>query len=275
MAQNATLTIVGCWFQGCVAKSEGGGAVAVYSSYLSIVGCSFVASSAGYGGGVAAVGNTSAYISSSSFEQCTARGFSGGGAFVRNSTVSINNCTFLESSANLAGGVVMADHHATTHILLSYFLQCWAGEEGGGVASQTSLVNVTGCSFDGNVAARGGCVGGSFGSNVSIVTSNFSFCTAGTSGGGVDQRDGVMVIRGSSFLENSCSPGLGGAVASGGGNTSIMQSSFNSCYGGCGGALYVQGGVPNASVTVLQVSTAIALPHRAAAFAQRLLKTHG
>jgi predicted outer membrane repeat protein len=242
-------------------NGDGGGVFVTDDAQVNINGCMLLNNTGTRGGCVACTYNATASISSTTFKDCVAVGNSekasamgGGGVMVHDTAdVSLAGCHLMHNTAATScGGCVASMGRSKTNISSTTFEQC-AARVGGGVdvSSSAHLYISNDCSFLGCNAMRGGCIAAHAESTPTVLSSSLIRCQANVSGGGVDVDDNAqMLIDRCSFLENLCSPGLGGAIAARAGSTSIRHSTFKNCSGGRGGALFVQGGVVNASVSV-------------------------
>jgi hypothetical protein len=239
---SARVTITSSNFTQCSAKEFGGGVSARTSVRVNITSSHFTQFSAKYsGGGVFAVDYAVVDIANSWFKACKAR--YGGCLFTSGGRLTVAGSSFNNSSAHYGGCI--AANGPTSSIANSSFTRCRAAITGGAIiVEKNASLTVDGCLFErGQSDLVGGCLAAIGASTFIIHNSVFSSCRAVSSGGAVDvDGHANMSISGSRFINNTCSPGSGGGMASRTqGNVDITSSSFLNCAAGIGGRLHSTG----------------------------------
>jgi len=220
-SDTARLSVTGCMFLSNESQSNGG---AVYSSGsvsspLSFNDCTFSGNSSGDGGGVWLSGGSDAVFDECSFANNTflSVGGEGGGLYVNDCDVTISNTMFDGNSnvntAGPGGGAYLFQSVASLQICQ---FQGNAGTYGAGlnVTGPDSVVDLTSCDFDTNIATqRGGAI---YNSSASVnitggaFTGNRADAPAAGAGGAIAVFGlGSLVVSGATFTANYAAEGGG------------------------------------------------------------------
>ena len=186
-------------------SAQSGGALYADNCAPNLVGSNFTANSALTGGALASTAGSSPQVFGSLFENNVAQQRGGALSCVACTGLLVSNAQFIGNSASLGGGAMAVSQTVTmAQITQSRFIGNVAVTAAGGAISlDTSLLNVDGSLFNGNVGTSGG----------SMQLSCFN--------------DGACNVTQSTFVGNVALAGGGGAVVwdqsppavLGGGNT--------------------------------------------------------
>ena len=122
------------------------------------------------------------------------------------------------------GGIVKVNH-GNVSIRNSEFLGGYADDVGGAVFIVGGSLTVVGSRFDGNSAAYGGAIFADD-SNVSVLKSRFEGNVAGEHDGAIGVYGGSLVVKNSTFLDNSVSNFYGGAIHTMDSDVTVLSSRF-------------------------------------------------
>ncbi|MCB9846425.1 MAG: hypothetical protein H6811_10625 [Phycisphaeraceae bacterium] len=223
-----------------------GGAISANNAVVSILGTTILNSTATRLGGLIYMANGSEVtIDGSTLRYGT--GTLGGGAIYNDASSLVMTDSFVRdnNSGLWRGGAIRNATGATCEATLTEFTDNTAGREGGAIYTQSSVANLTECSFDRNMAETegggalryedgasgvidtctfddneslvldGGAVSSSGGSMLEIRDSTFTMNVAETDGGAISSYDqSHLSISGSTCHNNTADTGIGGGVAS-------------------------------------------------------------
>jgi predicted outer membrane repeat protein len=208
-------TIDSCIFTGNSAHLGGG----IYSHAATLDSCQFFNNSAVLGGGI--------YTESSTVDSCY---FSGnradslGGAvycYTVSNTATFNNCTFAGDSAGYRGGIMACDN-SDVEITGCVFYSGFSGNTGGGLDFYQTDATLADCEIDECEASKGGGVAVREGSEVSLINTTLTYCTAVDFGGGVDSKGGSNTTLTDCTIDY-CSATKGGGIALRQANTTVVM----------------------------------------------------
>lgn len=209
----APTTVTNCSFQGNA--SFRGGALCLEGSAAIFSGCDFSANSADSGGAVAIL-EGSPVFTDCKFTENTA--MAGGGVFCPRDDVQLVRCHFLANVSSTAGGALMCEYAIRS-------------------------VTLTGCTFHGNRAPRGGAVhveGEELLESCRIEDCAFDANTA-EDGGACWLAGGTALLK-TCRLWNNGADGIGGAVTATGTDLRVAGSTLvaNRAHG-AGGGIWIAG----------------------------------
>jgi len=257
----ASPKIVSCRFDSC-GLAYGGG-IRLDNSNARIVGCAFSHGSVFVSGGAIFIRNSSPVIRSTTIDSCSA-GFIGGGILHYEggsstlTDVTIRGCTsggdgagfycedapptlvrvdFVENVADTAsgGGLYINCDGSLTDCT---FTGNYAGQDGGGIYSWGSFLDIDDCTFTANDAAAGG---GIYGEDALLDVTGGAFVdnVAGM-GAGVMVTGGVPTLTDITFDGNSAAI-YGGGIASSDALAEITGCTFTDNYAYSGAAISCDG----------------------------------
>lgn len=145
----------------------------------------------------------------------------------------VSDCTFSDVSADGDGGAIRVDGGSANvlQVVDSVFTNGSATGTGGFVAATEGSVTLTGSTFSNAIASAGGHVAVDAGVSLEVDRCAFDSGVATGDGGAID-ADGKLIVRRSSFLENSAV--RGGALRAKGGLTlteSLLRENLASDFG--------------------------------------------
>ena len=198
-----------------------------------------------------------ATIEGATFSDCMSVADGGSILAYNGATVKVFRTTFQRSSSQGNGGALaLLGVHANTHVAASTFVDCTSALSGGAMSVShyfsypstpvLSAMKVENCTFEGNVASKGGAFDVSAGSSVTLQSSQFKDNTASLDGGALDVTKSSMAVLNTTFIGNTAS-GLGGGALSAGSSVTIRSSQFKDNTASKGGAFEVSAG---SSVTI-------------------------
>ena len=239
-SQGGALVLTNCLFSGNRSGSQGG-AIAMTNGAFQANHCAFT-NNTSLTGGALALGSASGSVSNCLFVGNSAGG--GGGAihhlasltvsasrFVRNSTsgrpVAQGGAIFSSGDLNIAQSQFMENHaHGDSGYVMGSSAYAAGHGEGGALSLLSGVANITDSTFDGNTAAGGvGCC-------------LFPSAAPGNARGGAVYTQNQTTIQNVTFVHNAARggsffpgswprlAGMGGAVASGGGELRILYSTI-------------------------------------------------
>jgi len=188
-------------------------------------GRAFGAGESVYGGGIYV------YQATATIANCTftanAANILGGGMFVREGTATVAGCSFSGNTALLQGGGFAA-HQSSFTLSASSFSANSAQDaavntEGGGVYTNLSSGQVTGCTFTNNFAANGGAVDLNNAGTTTISGSTFTGNSGTNSGGAVAAMSCTVSVSSSTFSSNTSTGGGGGYYSN------VAQTTISDC----------------------------------------------
>jgi hypothetical protein len=160
-------------------------------------------------------------------------------------SVQIKGLRFTGADVSGAGGAIMNRENLTLSDV--EIVGNAATTQGGGIKHELGNLTITDSLLTGNAAATGGAVWSDTdltGRSTLIVNSTISGNVAPTSGGGLHNQNGLVVIRHSTISSNSSPGGNGGGVASAGdANTRTDVHSTIVAGNSNGDVVFVSGGV--------------------------------
>ncbi|MBI5459884.1 hypothetical protein [Methanobacterium sp.] len=178
-----------------------------------------------------------------------------GGAIYNQGTLTLENCSFTNNTANcqssLEGGGAVYNYQSTLRVVNCSFINdrtLGIYHYGGAIGSFLGTLDVTGCTFEGNVAEdRGGAISNFQGtSNISNSTFLGNY---GSSDSAIYNIYGSMNITNCTFTNNGRRVGyytpLGGVIENMYANLEVTSCTFLNNYAYFGGAIYNNVGASN------------------------------
>jgi hypothetical protein len=166
-------------------------------------------------------------------------GQAAGGILNVNSTTVIRNSTIDKNQATQFSGGGIQTINGTLHIVNVFFDENTADDEGGGLFSNNTIIDITKSQFQQNQAISGGAIYQVTG-DVVIDTTTFDANNA-SGGGGVNVRLGTMTLDTSLFYGNQAG-GTGGGFRNENGTPILRNVTFVDNRALLGGGIYNQGG---------------------------------
>lgn len=162
----------------------------------------------------------------------------GGAIYNYDGTITINNGRFSTNNASSTGGAIYNNTNGTFTINTGTTFEGNTADAGGAI-SNYGTVNLTGSSFNSNVANQWG--GGIFNRGTMDLTNSSFSKNSSLNYCGAIYNDGTLTVNGGTFSENTAKQ-LGGAIYNTGdnGETTLTNVTFtkNSITNGDGGAVY-------------------------------------
>ena len=205
-----TLTVNNCTFTGNTAYASG--AIDNHYGIMTVNNCTFTGNNATYGGAINSASLLNVYGSSFTGNNATYGGAIGNDP---SGTLTVKDSIFIGNTADHGGAIYNNQHDAnitdsnfTGNTVPSGNLDFRGG---GAIDNYYGTMNVNGCTFTNNIATNNG--GGAiinFG-DLNVENSTFTSNT-GAEGGAIYGYSNTLKVKGSTFIDNTATLGLGGAI---------------------------------------------------------------
>jgi len=171
----------------------------------------------------------------------------GGGIYNDHGFVYVDQNRTIGGSAEDRGGAVYNDHGCLVFSKNSAFSLSHASTDGGMLYSDGGVVSFNSVGFMGNSSVRGGTLYITGGAHVEMFGCSANENSATSEGGVIYLESGSLYATMCTFGQNSAG-GSGGAIYVAGGesyllNCTITQNTANTTGTGCGGGIFVNGGL--------------------------------